>query len=116
MARRALGDENPKVRTAAALALGELRASSAIPKLEEALSDKEVSVVLAAAHALLLLKDPSVYEVYYAISTGEPRVARAGVRRVGHPERSEKWPCSASRGESASSPSVASDSLRYKPS
>lgn len=76
MARRALGDENPKVRTAAALALGELRASSAIPKLEEALSDKEVSVVLAAAHALLLLKDPSVYEVYYAILTGERKSSR----------------------------------------
>lgn len=76
MARRALEDKNPKVRTAAALALGELHASSAIPKLKEALSDKEVSVVLAAAHALLLLKDLSAYEVYYAILTGERKGSR----------------------------------------
>ena len=76
MARNALADKNPKVRTTAALALGELHASSAIPKLEEALSDKEVSVVLAAAHALLLLKDPSAYDVYYAIFTGERKGSR----------------------------------------
>jgi HEAT repeat protein len=77
MARRALADKNPKVRAAAALALGELHASSAIPKLKEALSDKEVLVVLAAAHALLLLKDPSAYEVYYAILIGERKGSRA---------------------------------------
>jgi HEAT repeat protein len=71
MATKALADEHPKVRIAAATALGELRATSAIPKLKEALSDKEITVVLAAAQALLLMKDPSAYEVYYAILTGE---------------------------------------------
>jgi HEAT repeat protein len=71
MARKALNDDKPKVRIAAATALGELHATSAIAKLKEALSDKEPGVVLAAAHALVLMKDPSGYEVYYAILTGE---------------------------------------------
>lgn len=71
MASKALDDDHPKVRIAAATALGELHATSAIPQLKEALSDKEVGVVLAAAHALVLLKDPSAYEVYYAILTGK---------------------------------------------
>lgn len=71
MASKALGDDKPKVRIAAATALGELHATSAIPSLKEALSDDEVGVVLAAAHALLLMKDPSGYEVYYAILSGQ---------------------------------------------
>jgi HEAT repeat protein len=71
MARLALSDPKPQVRTAAAMALGELHARSTIAQLKEALSDKEVSVVLAAAHSLSLMKDPSAYEVYYAILTGK---------------------------------------------
>ena len=71
MARTALGDAKPEVRTAAAMALGELRARSTIPQLKQALSDKEIPVVLAAAHSLLQMKDPSAYEVYYAILTGK---------------------------------------------
>ncbi len=71
MARTALGDPKPEVRTAAAMALGELHARSSIPQLKAALADKEIPVVLAAAHSLLLMKDPSAYEVYYAILTGK---------------------------------------------
>ncbi len=71
IASKALGDGKPEVRTAAAMALGELRARSTIPKLKQALSDKEIPVVLAAAHSLLQMKDPSAYEVYYAILTGK---------------------------------------------
>jgi HEAT repeat protein len=71
MATKALDDDKPKVRIAGAAALGELRATSAIPKLKEVLADGDVAVVLAAAHALLLMKDPSGYEVYYAILSGE---------------------------------------------
>jgi HEAT repeat protein len=48
-----------------------LHAKSAIPKLEEALSDKEPLVALAAAHSLLTMKDTLAYEVYYEILTGE---------------------------------------------
>jgi HEAT repeat protein len=43
--------------------------------LKKALSDKEPSVVLAAAHALQVLNDPAGYEVYYAVLTGERKSA-----------------------------------------
>jgi HEAT repeat protein len=71
LARHALDDDKAEVRRAAAGALGELRARSTIPELNNALSDKEVSVVLAAAHALVQMKDAEGYDVYYAILTGE---------------------------------------------
>jgi HEAT repeat protein len=71
MARKALMDDKPEVRKAAAIALGELHAQASIPELKKALSDKEVVVVMAAAHSLVRLHDPSGYEVYYAILTGE---------------------------------------------
>jgi len=70
LAQNALEDPKPEVRVAAATALGKMRAASSIPELKKALSDKELSVVLAAAHALHELKDPACYEVYYAILTG----------------------------------------------
>src|SRR5437773_2662445 len=56
LALRALDDDNPYVRTAAATTLGQLRAASAIPELKQALSDKEISVVLAASQALYMLR------------------------------------------------------------
>ncbi len=70
LAVQALSDPKPQVRTAAATALGEMHATSAIPNLKDALSGKELSVVLAAAHSLLSLKDTSPYDVYYEILTG----------------------------------------------
>jgi len=73
LASHALSDNKPQVRVAAAMALGELHAKSAIPKLERALSDKEPLVTLAAAHSLLTMKDALAYEVYYEILTGERR-------------------------------------------
>jgi HEAT repeat protein len=71
MACDALHDEKPEVRAAAAMALGQLGDKRMIPELKEALADKEIRVVMAVAHSLLLLKDESAYEVYYAILTGE---------------------------------------------
>jgi len=68
---RALGDGKAEVRVAAALTLGELHAKSAIPNLEAAVSDSEPTVVIAAAHSLVLLKDKRAYEIYYQILTGE---------------------------------------------
>jgi HEAT repeat protein len=64
---RALDDKDYRVRAAAAATLGSLHDKAAVPALKSALSDKEVSVMLAAAHALYLLKDPEAYEIYYAI-------------------------------------------------
>jgi HEAT repeat protein len=76
LASSALSDGKPQVRVAAAMALGELHARSAIPKLEKALSDKEPLVTLAAAHSLLTMKDALAYEVYYEILTGERRSSK----------------------------------------
>jgi len=77
-AMAALRDKNTGVREAAAVVLGQQHARSAIPALKEALSDSEISVVLAAAHSLLLLKDPSAYEIYYAVLMGDKK-ASAGL-------------------------------------
>lgn len=71
MARKALLDEKPEVRAAAASSLGELRDARSIPKLREALDDKDLPVVLAASHALIAMKDQRGYEVYYAILSGQ---------------------------------------------
>jgi HEAT repeat protein len=73
LASHALEDDKYQVRVAAALSLGELRATSAIPKLKIALEDKEPVVVLAVAHSLVLMKVADAYEVYYEILTGERR-------------------------------------------
>jgi len=71
MAESALKDTNADVRLQAAVTLGELKDTAAVPKLKEALKDKEIKVVVAAANALYLFKDPAAYQVYYALLTGE---------------------------------------------
>lgn len=71
LAEGALEDPKPDVRIAAATALEEMHAVEAIPKLQKALSDEKVSVIMAAAHALRSLKDDtSAYAVYFDILTG----------------------------------------------
>jgi HEAT repeat protein len=75
MAERALQDQKPQVRAAAATALGLMGSKASIPELKKALSDKKPSVVLAAAHALQVLNDPAGYEVYYEVLTGERKSA-----------------------------------------
>jgi len=70
-AEQALDDRDRHVRAAAAETLGELQSYSSIPKLRGALHDSEILVVLAAAHSLYLLKDPSAYPVYYAVLMGD---------------------------------------------
>jgi len=76
LAEAGLGDDKPEVRSAAALALGEMQSRSSIPKLKESLSDKEITVMLAAAHALDLMHDNAAYEVYYEILTGERKTSK----------------------------------------
>ncbi|PYV49117.1 MAG: hypothetical protein DMG92_11880 [Acidobacteria bacterium] len=75
---RAMRDKNPRVRAAAAATLGDLHATSAVPVLRAAVSDKDPSVMLAATHALFILKDPLAYEIYYAILMGDKKTS-AGV-------------------------------------
>jgi HEAT repeat protein len=71
LAENALKDPKPEVRTAAATALGQMNATESIPKLEAALSDTKVPVVMAAAHSLRQLRDEgSAYAVYYELLTG----------------------------------------------
>ncbi len=71
LAEHALVDEKPEVRSAAAVALGDMNAKSSIPKLREALDDSDVSVALAAAHALHLMHDSSAYGLYFEILSGD---------------------------------------------
>jgi HEAT repeat protein len=71
LAERALTDNNSLVRAAAATSLGQMHATGADASLKQALDDKNLSVVMAAAHALRLLNDPACYGVYYAVFTGQ---------------------------------------------
>lgn len=71
LAENALKDPKPEVRTAAATALGQMHATESIPKLEAALSDTRIPVVMAAAQSLRQLQDEgSAYAVYYELLTG----------------------------------------------
>ncbi len=67
----ALKDDKPGVRAAAAQSLGDMKAKGAIPQLTEMFSDQDAGVIMAAAHALIVLGDNRGYNVYYAILTGE---------------------------------------------
>jgi HEAT repeat protein len=72
LAESALQDKNPDVRVAGVTALGQMHATESIGKLEQALADKKVAVVMAAAHALRELKDDkTAYAIYYDLLTGE---------------------------------------------
>jgi HEAT repeat protein len=72
LAENALSDPNADVRCAAATALGQMHAKQSIPKLQGALKDKKIPVVMAAAQSLRELKDEkSAYAVYYSLLTGE---------------------------------------------
>jgi HEAT repeat protein len=71
LAEKALKDKSSLVRAAAATSLGQMHASAADSSLKAALNDKNLSVVMAAAHALLLLNDRASYDVYYEVYTGE---------------------------------------------
>jgi HEAT repeat protein len=76
IAEKALADDKPEVRTAAATALGDMKSKTSIPKLKEALDDNDPAVALAAAHALDEMHDESAYEVYYEVLTGERKAGR----------------------------------------
>ena len=76
MAENALADQNPMVRAAVARALGPMEAVLSMPKLKEALNDREPTVVLAAAHSLFLLGDrEDSYEIDYEMLIGERQTA-----------------------------------------
>ena len=70
LAEDALGDKEALVRGAAAKALGALGSPESIPKLQNVLADQDISVALAAGHALVQLKSNSGYDVYYSLVVG----------------------------------------------
>jgi len=76
LAEKALADEKPEVRSAAAVALGDMKSRTSIAKLKKALDDDDPSVALAAAHALDLMHDDSAYEVYYEVLTGQRKAGK----------------------------------------
>lgn len=69
----ALKDDKGEVRGAAAQALGEMGAKSAIPQLMGMISDQEPAVILAAARSLITLGDNRGYNPFYAVLTGETK-------------------------------------------
>jgi HEAT repeat protein len=72
LAEHALKDHSPDVRKAAAIALGQMQARPSIAKLQHALEDKKIPVVMAAAQSLRELNDEkSAYELYYELLVGE---------------------------------------------
>jgi HEAT repeat protein len=71
LAEKALTDEKPEVRAAAAAALGNMTSRKSIPKLKAAMDDEDAAVVLAAAHSLDLMHDDSAFEVYYEVLNGQ---------------------------------------------
>jgi HEAT repeat protein len=80
LAMKALGDDDAKVRTAAAATLGQLHATAAIPSLKEALEDKDPAVMVAAAYSLFVLGDKSAYGIYYAILMGEKKASEGMIQ------------------------------------
>ena len=69
----ALKDQKPEVRAVAAQALGDMQAKSAKPQLLNALHDDDVTVILSAAHSLVLMGDEAGYNVFYAVLTGQQK-------------------------------------------
>jgi len=76
LAEEALHDNEPTVRAAAAKALGAMRSTKSIPRLQDALSDKDISVCLAAAHSLIQLNENSGYALYYDVLVGERKAGK----------------------------------------
>ena len=70
LAEDALADKEAFVRGAAAKALGALGSPDSIPKLQNLVNEKDISVALAVGHALVQLKSNSGYDVYYSLVVG----------------------------------------------
>lgn len=81
IARTALKDSKTEVRVAAAISLGLMNSKESVPDLKLALSDCKSAVVLAAAHSLQTMNDPSGYDAYYQLLTGEKKPVEGLIAR-----------------------------------
>jgi HEAT repeat protein len=70
-ALKALKDEKPDVRAAAAQALGDMKAKDTTGQLYEMFKDTDAGVIIAAARSMIALGDNRGYNVYFAVLTGE---------------------------------------------
>jgi HEAT repeat protein len=85
-------DKDARVRKAAALALGRMKAQEAIPELKSALKDTD-EVAFGAAQALMNLGDPAGRQMLVAVLDGErsdspgimTNAKREAERRIHHP-------------------------------
>jgi HEAT repeat protein len=71
LAESKLADPQPAVRAAAAEALGQIGLPASVQALKAMVKDKESEVVFSATSALYHLGDPSAFQVYYAVLTGQ---------------------------------------------
>jgi HEAT repeat protein len=71
MLEGAMDDKSPEVRVAAASSLGEMHATSSIPRLQAAVDDKDFGVSVAAAAALVMMKNDAGYDADYEMLTGQ---------------------------------------------
>jgi HEAT repeat protein len=73
LAGQALADPKPEVRTAAADALGQMKAKNSASKLADLIlsDEKEIGVLLACARSMITLGDNRGYAIFYAVLTGE---------------------------------------------
>jgi HEAT repeats len=69
----ALKDDKDEVRGAAAQALGDMRAKTAVPELMGMMTDRTPVIILAAAHSLIVLGDNRGYGAFYAVLTGQTK-------------------------------------------
>ncbi len=94
MVEDALQDRDARVRQSAALALGAMKATQAIPYLKEALGDTG-EVAFAAAKSLTDLGDPSGREMLIDVLSGErsdapsllTNAVRTGQNQLRHPQK-----------------------------
>lgn len=76
-ALKALKDERPDVRAAAAQSLGDMKAKNTVEQLYGMFNDNDAAVVIAAARSLIALGDNRGYNVYYAVLTGERKTGQS---------------------------------------
>jgi len=77
LAEEALHEQGTNVRAAAAKALGAMSSLNRSHYSGTPCPDKDISVCLAVAHSLILLKENSGYDLYYDVLVASAKEERA---------------------------------------